>query len=83
MPGRAPADDGYIDGDEETTMFLHPDHLLTLADQRHRELIEEADRHRLLSVARRARKARKVPAVRGRPAGTLASCDPSAAVPAR
>jgi hypothetical protein len=64
-------------------MFLHPDHMLTLAHQRHQELVAEADRHRLLDVARRARKARKAPAVRGRPAGTLASCDPSAVVPAR
>ncbi|WP_305787058.1 hypothetical protein [Symbioplanes lichenis] len=64
-------------------MFLHPDHLMTLANQHHRELIEEADRHRLLSVARRARRARKAPAARGKPAGTLAACDPSVAVPAR
>jgi len=61
-------------------MNMHPVMLLMLADQRQRELIDEADRYRLLNSARRARKAR---AARGQPAGTLASCDPSAAVPAR
>ena len=64
-------------------MLIHPDLLLTLANDRHRELIAEADRERLLTSARVARRARKAPAVRGQPAGTLASCEPSAAVPAR
>jgi len=67
-------------------MLIHSDLMLTLANERHRELIAEADRGRLLAgarEARRARKARKVSAVRGQPTGTLASCDPSAAVPAR
>ncbi|MEV6597786.1 hypothetical protein AB0M36_13055 [Actinoplanes sp. NPDC051346] len=64
-------------------MLTHPDLLLALANHRHRELIAEADRWRLLDSARRARRARKTPAVRGRPAGTLASCEPSAVVPAR
>ena len=31
------------------------------------EMIAEADRSRLLTIARRARRARKAPAVRGRP----------------
>ena len=64
-------------------MLMHPDLMLTLANDRHRELMAEADRHRLLTSALRARRARKAPAVRGRPAGTLASCEPSAVVPAR
>ena len=64
-------------------MLMHPDLLLALANDRHRELIAEADRERLLTIARRARRARKAPAVRGQPTGTLASCEPSVAVPAR
>jgi hypothetical protein len=67
-------------------MLMHPELLLTLANDRRRELIAEADRERLLTsarVARRGRRGTKTPAVRGRPAGTLASCEPSAAVPAR
>jgi hypothetical protein len=64
-------------------MFIHPDTMLVLVNDRHRELIAEADRERLLTSARRVRRARKAPAVRGRPTGTLASCEPSAAVPAR
>jgi hypothetical protein len=64
-------------------MMTHPDILLTLANARRRELIAEADRARLLTSARRARLARKASAVRGQPTGTLASCEPSVAVPAR
>jgi hypothetical protein len=64
-------------------MFTHPDLILTMAHDRHRELIAEADKERLLTIARRARRARKSPAARGRPTGTLASCETSAAVPAR
>jgi len=70
-------------------MLIHPDMLLVLANDRHRELIAEADRRRLLSSARvtrrarRARRARKASAVRGQPTSTLASCEPSAVVPAR
>lgn len=63
-------------------MLLHQDLFLALANDRHRELIAEADRRRLLTIARRARRSRKGPAVRGQPTGTLASCEPSAAVPA-
>lgn len=63
-------------------MNMHPVMLLMLANQRQRELVDEADRHRLLSSAREARHARKG-RVRGQPTGNLASCDPSAAVPAR
>lgn len=61
-------------------MMIHPDLMLTLANDRHRELIAEFDRQRLLTTARRARKTRTA---RGRPTGTLAPCEPSAAVPAR
>ena len=64
-------------------MLMHHDLLLALANDRHRELIAEADRERLLTIARRARRARKAPAVRGHPTGILASCEPSVAVPAR
>lgn len=64
-------------------MWMHPDLLLVIANDRHRELIAEADQGRLLAIARAARRARKAPAARGRPAGTLTSCEPSAAVSAR
>jgi hypothetical protein len=67
-------------------MLMHTDLMLNLANERHRDLIAEADRSRLLAgarAARRARKARKESPVRGQPTGTLAACDPSAAVPAR
>jgi hypothetical protein len=64
-------------------MLMHPDVMLVLANDHHRQMIAEADKSRLLTMARRARRARKAPGVRGRPTGTLASCEPSAAVPAR
>jgi hypothetical protein len=67
-------------------MLLHPDLMLTLANERNRELIAEAERRHLLANARAARwgrRARKAPAVRGRPAGSLAPCEPSVVVPAR
>lgn len=64
-------------------MSMYPELLLDLAKDRQRELIAEADRARLLTTARRTRWARKVPAVRRKPTGTLASCEPSVAVPAR
>ena len=67
-------------------MLMNSDLLLAQAHDHQRELIAEADRARLLTVARvarRARRAGKAAAVRGQPTGTLASCEPSAAVPAR
>jgi hypothetical protein len=64
-------------------MLMHPELMLDLANDRRRELIAESARERLLSMARRARRSRKAPASRGRPAGNLASCDPSAVVPVR
>jgi hypothetical protein len=64
-------------------MLMHPDLMLAQASYRQHEMIAEAERSRLLSNARRARRARKAPGVRGQPTGTLASCEPSAAVPAR
>ncbi|MEU4241824.1 hypothetical protein [Actinoplanes sp. NPDC026619] len=64
-------------------MLLHPDLMLAMANNRHRELVAEAQRGHLLNSAREARRTRKAPAVRGKPAGNLASCDPSAAVPVR
>lgn len=53
-------------------MLMHPDLMLNLVNQKHRELIAESERAHLLSiarVARVARVARKAPAVRGRPTG--------------
>jgi hypothetical protein len=67
----------------ETAMMMHPVMLMMLANQRQRELVSEADRSRVLAGAREARRARKGRSVRGRPTGTLTSCDPSAVVPAR
>ena len=64
-------------------MLMNADLMLTLAHDRHRELIAEADRERLLTSARLARRTRKVTGARGRPTGTLAPCEPSAVVPAR
>jgi hypothetical protein len=64
-------------------MLMHPDVLLTLANDRQRELVADSDKQRLLTLARAARRARKAAAARGRPTGTLASCEPFAAVPAR
>ena len=64
-------------------MLMHPDMMLMLANDRKRELIAEADQARLLAGARRARRARKASAPRRAPTGTLASCEPSAVVPAR
>jgi hypothetical protein len=64
-------------------MLMHSDMMLILANDRQRELVAEAERARLLTSARRARKARKASGVRGDPTGTLASCEPFAAVPAR
>jgi hypothetical protein len=64
-------------------MLVHSDLMLVMVNDRHRELIAEADRRSVLISAREARRSRKAPAARGRPAGTLASCEPSAAVPAR
>jgi hypothetical protein len=64
-------------------MWMHPDMLMALANERQRDLIAEADRRRVLTGARLARRTRKAPAARGRPTGSLASCEPSVAVPAR
>ena len=69
-------------------MTIHADLLLNVAKEHHRDLIAEGDRARLLSQARAARLARKAKPARGQPtkvqaAGTLASCEPAAVVPAR
>jgi len=63
-------------------MLISPHTMLALANELRRELIAEADRERLLTSARRARRDRNARAVRGQPDGSLASCEPSAAVPA-
>jgi hypothetical protein len=59
-------------------MLMHPEMMLTLAHDRHRELVAEADRERLLSLARVTRRSRKA---RGRSAGAPAR-EPSAVAPA-
>ena len=64
-------------------MMNNPYLMMSLAHDRERELVAKADQARLLSGARRAGKARKARAVRGQPAGTLASCGPTAVVQAR
>ncbi|MGN9907012.1 hypothetical protein ACTMTJ_05575 [Phytohabitans sp. LJ34] len=51
-------------------MLMHPDLILAQANDRQRELIAEADRERLLAVARlarRGRRARHKAPVRGQP----------------
>lgn len=69
-------------------MFFPPETILALALTRQQELIADADRHRVLRAARRrghraAAHPADEPLSRGRPAGTLASCGPRAAVPAQ
>jgi hypothetical protein len=64
-------------------MLMHPEMMLALANDRHRELVAEADRARLLASARQVRRARKALDVRRQRTGTLASCEPSVVVPAR
>jgi hypothetical protein len=70
-------------------MFIPPETMLVLAQERQRELIAEADQYRVLRAARRVRRARGahraeiVAAAPARPAGTLAPCEPRAAAPAR
>jgi hypothetical protein len=51
-------------------MLMHSDLMLTLANERHRELIAEADRAHLLRGARAARRSRQTSesaVVRGQP----------------
>lgn len=50
-------------------MLVHPELALAHAHERHRELVEEADRYRLLTLARRYRRTPSEvnPAARGRP----------------
>ncbi|MEV4282655.1 hypothetical protein [Actinoplanes xinjiangensis] len=79
MAGLLDDDDRHIDDDKETAMFAHPDLMLHLAHDRTREMIAEADRERLLSGARLARRGRKA---RGRPTGAVASREPTAVAPA-
>jgi hypothetical protein len=69
-------------------MFIHPELQMDLFHQRQRELIAEAEQHRLLASARRhlrwrAADAESHPAARNRPAGTLAGCEPRVAASAR
>jgi hypothetical protein len=71
-------------------MFMHPDLVWAQAKQHQQELINQADRHRLLTAARHARRNRGADAgqqgnamARGRPTGNLAACPPRAAAPAQ
>lgn len=67
-------------------MMMHPDLMLNMINEHHREMIAEAEKENVLAgarTARRHRRARKSTAVRGQPAGSLAPCEPSAVVPAR
>lgn len=64
-------------------MFTHPEMIMDLANERHRELIAEADRYRLINSAREnrhSRRDRKNQKEVSDPAGTLAECE---TVPAR
>jgi hypothetical protein len=69
-------------------MFTHPDLVWIQAKQHQQQLIAEADRYRLLTAARRARRDRGKEdrdgnaVARGRPTGNLATCPPRAAAPA-
>ncbi|MEU4693880.1 hypothetical protein [Actinoplanes sp. NPDC023714] len=68
-------------------MLMHPEIMMSLVHDRHRELVAEADRGRLLRSARRFLRAGREP-VRGHPAGakaagTLAPCESTAVAPAR
>jgi hypothetical protein len=70
-------------------MFMHPDLIWIQAKQHQQQLIAEADRHRLLTAARRSRRDRakddadRNAVARGRPTGNLATCPPRAAAPAQ
>jgi hypothetical protein len=67
-------------------MYTHPDFVLDMAREHQRELIEEAGRHRLLNLARLARRERKADSRRASVsdvAGTLTACGPREAAPAR
>jgi hypothetical protein len=68
-------------------MFFPAETYLALATAKQQDLIADAERYRLLRSAHRARHRRSrpvnEPVSRGRPAGTLAACEPRAAVPAR
>jgi hypothetical protein len=69
---------------------MHPDLIWIQAKLHQQELIAQADRHRLLTAARRGRPGRRGKdhpdgnaVARGAPAGNLAPCPPRAAAPAQ
>jgi len=69
-------------------MYISAEFQLAQFYDHRRELIAEADQHRLLLAARRYRRqslaeSGETPAVRGLPEGTLSQCGPRAAAPAR
>lgn len=73
-------------------MYADPELLWTQAKQHQAALVAEADRFRLLAAARRRWRREHTRSAaapladtgaRGRPAGTLAPCEHSAAAPAR
>nr|WP_221375182.1 hypothetical protein [Actinoplanes polyasparticus] len=63
-------------------MLIHPELMLTLVNDRHREMIAEAEKSHLLKRAREFRVTRQARTARP-PTGRVAPCEPSAAVPAR
>ena len=71
-------------------MLAYPEGMLIISRQHRDELMQDAQRWRLLQEARRGRRARRAarsPDTDSRPvsygAGTLAACGPRAAEPAR
>jgi hypothetical protein len=73
---------------KERKMYLHAELQLAQFHDRQRELIAEADQHRLLASARRHRRQLAAapvaqPAAGRRTDATLGQCGPRAAAPAR
>ncbi|MCY1136981.1 hypothetical protein OWR29_03160 [Actinoplanes sp. Pm04-4] len=63
-------------------MLVHPELMLTMVNDRHREMIAESEKAQILKRAREALRARR-PRTARPPTGRVAPCEPSAAVPAR
>jgi hypothetical protein len=77
-----PTDDGCNSENKETTMNTYPELTLLVTTEYQRELIAHAEQYRLLSQARRARRARRTgrrQAGVSASAGTLTPCAPAAA----
>ena len=63
-------------------MLIHPELMLTIVNDRHREMIAESEKAHLLQRAREFRFTRRARVTRP-PTGRVAPCEPSVAVPAR